>query len=146
MRGRVFSEPPAYWSAAQPPPQESPFAKGNADCRSFDFLQYREMVDGMRYLEDLFPRFIRFYRLEKAFGDGDDCATSTKRSDLCSAGLPRGAGRVKSDLWMIRVTDERVPNKRKKFFVFPLSIHGIERAGVEAGVRSTDDLSSWANC
>jgi hypothetical protein len=44
------------------------------------------------------------------------------------------------------VTDERVPDGDKKFFTFPLSIHGIERAGAEAGVRAAEDLATWAAC
>ena len=47
---------------------------------------------------------------------------------------------------MLRVTDERVPEADKKLFAFPLSIHGIERAGAEAGVRAAEDLATWAAC
>ncbi len=47
---------------------------------------------------------------------------------------------------MVRLTDERVPDANKKFFSFPLSIHGIERAGAEAGVRVAEDLATWAYC
>ena len=47
---------------------------------------------------------------------------------------------------MVRLTDERVPDTDKKFFTFPLSIHGIERAGAEAGVRVAEDLATWAYC
>jgi hypothetical protein len=47
---------------------------------------------------------------------------------------------------MVRITDEKVPNKGKKYFVFPLSIHGIERAGVEGGARAAEDLATWAAC
>ena len=51
-----------------------------------------------------------------------------------------------SSLYLLRVTDERVPDAGKKFFTFPLSIHGIERAGAEAGVRAAEDLATWAAC
>ena len=44
------------------------------------------------------------------------------------------------------MTDERVPEADKKLFAFPLSIHGIERAGAEAGVRAAEDLATWAAC
>jgi hypothetical protein len=47
---------------------------------------------------------------------------------------------------MVRLTDERIPDTNKKFFSFPLSIHGIERAGAEAGVRVAEDLATWAYC
>jgi hypothetical protein len=148
--GRVFPDPHAYWPAA-PGPAESPFAKGNLSCRADDFLTYRGatngMVPGMNFLEGLFPDFLEFYELETDFGDGDDCAASTSQEDLCSAGLPGPGGtRRREDLYMVRVTDERVPETNKKYFVFPLSIHGIERAGAEAGTRAAEDLATWAYC
>ncbi|MDQ4030624.1 MAG: hypothetical protein M3168_06240, partial [Actinomycetota bacterium] len=147
--GRVFADPHAYWPSPAQAPQRSPFAKGNAACAATDFVSYADMVKGLEYLEGLFPQFVEFYELERDFGDGSECTSSTSNQDLCSAGLPRQGvanERVKSDLYMIRLTDERVSNKGKKYFVFPLSIHGIERAGAEAGVRAAEDLATWAAC
>ena len=161
--GRVFSDPHAYWlPAPAPPPSQapglSPWAKGNAGCKSLDFLPYADnlqgdMVSGMTYLETLFPQFVEFQKLEEPpFGTNINCATTVLPTALCSAGLPRttaGAGvmeRLKSDLYMVRITDENVPDTNKKFFVFPLSIHGIERAGAEAGVRAAEDLATWGWC
>jgi hypothetical protein len=147
--GRVFSDPHAYWPSPAQTPGRSPFAKGNAACAASDFVSYDGMVSGMTYLEQLFPRFVEFSNLEQDFGDGSSCATSLSIDDYCSAGLPRQGvpnQRVRSELYMIRVTDETVSNRNKKFFVFPLSIHGIERAGAEAGVRATEDLATWAAC
>lgn len=146
---RVFPDPHSFWPSPIQLPGRSPFAKGRSACASGDFLQYQEMIDGTNYLEKLFPDFVELYVLEKDFGDGSDCATSTSSQDLCSAGLPRqGAtpGRVRSDLYMLRVSDERVPDTDKKFFVFLLSVHGIERAGAEGGVRAAEDLVTWAYC
>ena len=116
--GRVFPDPHAYWPSPTQTVARSPYAKGNALCASVDFLTYSEVTNGMNYLETLFPGFVEFYSLEKDFGDGSDCATSTDIQDLCSAGLPRqelSPGRVKSDLYMIRVTDERVADTNKPF-------------------------------
>lgn len=145
--GRVFPDPHAYWPSPSAAPEESPFAKGNVECRAQEFITYQEMIDGMTYLEGLFPEFIEFYNLEEDFGDGDECATSTDPSDLCSAGLPQAGGaRERQELYMIRVTDERVPHGNKKYFAFPLSIHGIERAGAEAGTRAAEDLATWGYC
>jgi hypothetical protein len=147
--GRVFPDPHAFWPAPTQTPARSPFAKGNAACASTDFVAFGDMVRGMTYMESLFPQFIEFHELEEDFGKGLDCATATYPDALCSAGLPRqGAppGRVKSDLYMVRVTDERVPDAGKKYFAFPLAIHGIERAGAEAGVRAAEDLAVWAFC
>ncbi len=147
--GRVFADPHAYWPSLAQAPGRSPFAKGNAVCAATDFVYYDEMVSGMEYLEGLFPDFVEFYELERDFGDGTDCTSSSSSADLCSAGLPRQGvpnERVKSDLYLVRVTDERVADDGKKFFVFPLAIHGIERAGAEAGVRAAEDLATWAAC
>lgn len=147
--GRVFPDPHAYWPSPTQAPERSPFAKGNAVCAATDFLSYQQMIDGIGYLESLFPEFVEFYNLEEDFGDGDDCSASTDTRDYCSAGLPRQgvpAERVKSDLYMVRITDERVPDDEKQFFTFPLAIHGIERAGAEAGVRAAEDLATWAAC
>jgi Zinc carboxypeptidase len=147
--GRVFSDPHAFWPSSIQAPSRSPFAKGNAACAASDFVSHEDMLAGVTYLERLFPRFIEFHTLEQDFGDGSDCATSVSIDDLCSAGLPRQGvpmGRVKSDLHMIRVTDESVPDRGKRYFVFPLAIHGIERAGAEAGVRAAEDLATWAAC
>lgn len=147
--GRVFPDPHAYWPAPAQAPGRSPFAKGNATCGAVDFLSYTDMVGGVEYLETLFPQFVEFYELERDFGDGSDCTSSTSSADLCSAGLPQQgvpAGRERSSLYLLRVTDERVPDTDKKFFTFPLSIHGIERAGAEAGVRAAEDLATWAAC
>ena len=147
--GRVFPDPHAYWPAPAQAPARSPFAKGNAGCGAVDFLSYADMVDGVEYLETLFPQFVEFYELERDFGDGSDCTSSTSSADLCSAGLPQQgapAGRARSSLYLLRVTDERVPDTDKRFFTFPLSIHGIERAGVEGGVRAAEDLATWAAC
>lgn len=147
--GRVFSDPHAYWPSPAQAPSRSPFAKGNAQCAATDFITYAEMTAGMEYLEGLFPQFVEFYELERDFGDGTDCTSSTSNADLCSAGLPRQGiptQRVRSDLYLVRVTDERVDDDDKKFYVFPLGIHGIERAGVEAGVRAAEDLATWAYC
>ncbi|MGH3071829.1 MAG: CARDB domain-containing protein [Gaiellaceae bacterium] len=147
--GRVFPDPHAYWPSPAQAPTRSPFAKGNATCSSVDFLSYTDMVDGVGYLETLFPDFVEFYELERDFGDGSDCTSSSSSADLCSAGLPQQgvpAGRERSSLYLLRVTDERVPDSGKRFFTFPLSIHGIERAGAEAGVRAAEDLATWAAC
>jgi hypothetical protein len=43
-------------------------------------------------------------------------------------------------LIVVRVTDESVPDRNKKRYALSLSIHGIERAGVEGGTRAIEDL------
>lgn len=147
--GRVFPDPHAYWPSPAQAPARSPFAKGNASCAAADFLSYEDMLAGSAYLETLFPQFVDVIRLERSFGDGTDCTSSTSSADLCSAGLPQAgvpAGRKKSELVMLRLTDERASDAGKKYFVFPLGMHGIERAGVEAGARAAEDLATWGAC
>jgi hypothetical protein len=148
--GRVFPDPHAYWPSPTQTPTRSPWAKGNAACASADFITYHDMVDGMTYLEGLFPKFVKFYELDRDFGTSwIDCQLESRPFAYCSAGLPRQGvsnGRLRSDLYMVRLTDERVPDAGKKYFVFPLSIHGIERAGAEAGVRAAEDLATWGFC
>jgi hypothetical protein len=158
---RVFSDPHAFWPASvQPNPARSPYAKGAAACAATDFYSYSDVFIGnsvfpsaMSFLEGLFPRFIEFYNLEQDFGvlPKPLCDASTDLQDYCSAGLPRQgvpADRVKSDLFLVRVTDEQSPiaEADRKHFAFPLAIHGIERAGAEAGVRMIEDLATWGYC
>ncbi|MDQ3990987.1 MAG: hypothetical protein M3245_01580, partial [Actinomycetota bacterium] len=151
--GRVFTDPQAHWPSPPPPSGRSPYAKGNANCQAEEFMQHAEMIAGVNFLESLFPRFVEFMELEEDFGGDDaDCTDASRPArtgDMCSAGLPQAGvsnTRERSDLHMIRVTDERVPNRNKRWFVFPLSIHGIERAGAEAGTRAAEDLATWAWC
>ena len=146
--GRIFPDPHGCLEEGG-----SPFAKGLA-CAT-DFIQYSEMVDGTTFLEETFPDFVKFYTLHEDF----NCKGSpvAKAEDGCaafrSAGVPQtvtDAGEVvKRDrlpMHMVRITDESVPNKGKEWFVFPLSIHGIERAGAEGGTRAAEDLATWAAC
>src|SRR5918999_5312929 len=65
----------------------------------------------------------------------------TPKPEYVSAGLPTTTlDRKVSDLVVVRVTDETVPDKGKKRYTLALSIHGIERAGVEGGTRAIEDF------
>jgi len=144
--GRVFPDPHGC------NPGGSPFAKGLV-CAA-DFLQFQELQDGMALLETLFPRFVEFYQLDEDFtcsgkpvsGDAKGCAAFKSAGIPVSADPTGPATRAKQPLFMVRVTDESVSDKNKEWFVFPLSIHGIERAGVEGGTRAAEDLATWAAC
>lgn len=147
--GRVFPDPHGC------NPAGSPFAKGSV-CAT-DFLQFAELKSGMTFLEEMFPDYIDFYTLHKDFDcDGKPAPKGGGCDDFRSAGLPvtastddQGGGaftRDRKPLHMVRITDESVSNKNKEYFVFPLSIHGIERAGVEGGTRAAEDLATWAAC
>ncbi|MPZ69191.1 MAG: hypothetical protein GEU71_06630 [Actinobacteria bacterium] len=142
--GRVFPDPHGC------DPAGSPFAKGNV-C-AIDFLQLSELKSGFEYLEGLFPDYLEFQQLDEDF-DCDGNLSPEGCEEFRSAGLPEtvtaegGAiTRNRQPLYMVKVTDETVPDKGKEYFVFPLSIHGIERAGVEGGTRAAEDLATWAAC
>jgi hypothetical protein len=143
--GRVFPDPMAYAPAPQAAPFESPYAKGNAVCRAGDFLSHDASLRGLRFLEERFPRFVdvidltdpRFDEiLDRELGDGQ------------SAGLQsESLQRDKANLTMVKVTDAEspTPESERAHFVFPLSIHGIERAGIEGGLRAIEDLATWGS-
>ena len=152
LYGRVFPDP---HGCNQGQPGYSPWAKGTV-C-AFDFLQFQELQDGMAFLSEIegFGNFVETYKLHEDFnckgkevGNPEEACKAFR-----SAGLPVTASaggdtvtRDRAPLIMVRVTDESVPDKNKKYFVFPLSIHGIERAGVEGGTRAIEDLVTWAAC
>jgi len=122
LYGRVFPDPHGCVKGA---PGKSPFAKGNVCATTF--LTYPETIAGLRFLETKFPEFLQVVQVPGQ-----------------SAGIPvQTLDRKKSDLYAVRVTDERVGGTKKKF-AFSLSIHGIERAGAEGGTRAIEDLVVWA--
>ena len=151
--GRVFPDP---HGCNQGQPGYSPFAKGNV-C-AVDFLQFSELQNGLAFLGELegFANFIEIYRLDEDFNCAGKMVGNPEQAcpAFRSAGIPvtvdddqgEGVTRDRQPLIMVRVTDESVPNKNKDFFVFPLSIHGIERAGAEGGTRAIEDLVTWAAC
>ena len=149
--GRIFPDPHACNEGA---PGASPFAKGTV-CAT-DFIQFAELEKGIAFLEESFPRFVEVYQLDKDFNcqgkpvANEDAACKEFRSAGLPNTLPDGQGtgfsRDRRPLYMVRITDESVANKGKKYFVFPLSVHGIERAGVEGGTRAAEDLATWGAC
>lgn len=149
LYGRVFPDPHGCSDGA---PGTSPFAKGNV-CAT-DFVQFDEMVQGMSFLEEHFGRFIEVYVLHEDFDCRGRPVDDPEKGceDFRSAGLPVTLSedgpltRDREPLYMVRVTDEEVPERGKEHFVFVLSIHGIERAGVEGGVRAIEDLATWGAC
>ena len=149
--GRVFPDPQGC-EAGQP--GASPYAKGRV-CAA-DFIQFDEMIQGMQLLNQLFPRFVEVYRLDRDF----DCKGRPVSNpdagckDFRSAGLPQtlpegqdlGFSRARLPLYMYRITDESVPDTKKKHFVYSVGLHGPERAGVEGGFRAAEDLATWGAC
>ncbi|MEA2473610.1 MAG: hypothetical protein QOE06_1525 [Thermoleophilaceae bacterium] len=151
--GRVFPDPLAGCQAAGSSPC-SPNAQGNTPATQF--IGIDEFMDAIRYMNSkpAWQPFMEILALDGKLGDGS--GTTPKDIDpgntlpsleftpdpkYVSAGLPTSdLGRKKSDLMVVRVTDERVPDAGKKRYALSLSIHGIERAGAEGGIRAMEDL------
>jgi hypothetical protein len=147
---RVFSDPHGCLVLGGTLPSAgqvvSPWAKGRA-C-AIDYLSYSEVVNGARFLAQRFPDLFEVIRLDEAYGN----------PDYTSAGLPRALavadsdlkvlGRDRSPLYLFKVTDAAsdIPEEERLHFAYSLSIHGLERAGLEGGVRAMEDLVTWAAC
>lgn len=135
---RAFPDPHGCLDGA---PGTSPWAKGEV-C-AVQFIQYQEALDGLEFLEDRFPRYLRLFNLRTQFEE------QFPGEEMQSAGLPRAdLSRLRSDLHVVKVTDQQspVPEADRKHFAYVLSIHGIERAGIEGGIRAAEDLVTWAAC
>jgi hypothetical protein len=160
--GRVFPDPlgGCRQTGVQPC---SPNAQGNVPA--VQFIGVDEFTDGIAYLNSKpeWQRYLEVWPLDGRRGenaDGTPAGTDeltafagnnlgrfefTPRESYRSAGLPTtGTGRTRSDLYVLRVTDETVPDKGKRRYALSLSIHGIERAGVEGGTRMVEDLVTAA--
>src|SRR4051812_39266596 len=149
--GRVFPDPMA--GCQNSAGTCSPYAQGNVPATQF--IGIDEFVDAIKYMnsQQKWQRYMEVLALDGKLGDG---AGSGKNPDIpgnnqtpeytpnpqgVSAGLPTtDLDRKKSDLMVVRVTDENVPDKGKKRYALSLSIHGIERAGAEGGIRAMEDL------
>jgi Zinc carboxypeptidase len=155
--GRVFPDPLAGCQQTGQSPC-SPNAQGNVPATQF--IQYTELVDALKYMNSKpeWQRYLEVWPLDGKEGDGSgtDEKTAfagnnlghfefTPKPEYQSAGLPTtDINRKKSDLYLLRVTDENIPDKGKKRFVYSLSIHAIERAGAEGGTRAMEDLVTAA--
>jgi Zinc carboxypeptidase len=159
--GRVFPDPHGCLAFGVPdangdgvkdtPRGVSPWAKGRM-CAA-QFLHYDEVIAGANFLSQRFPDLIDIVRLDEEYDNPD-----FKSAGLPRAGLVRNEetgevdvkilGRDRRPLYMFKVTNEAssIPEADRKHFTFTLSIHGIERAGVEGGTRAMEDLITWAAC
>jgi hypothetical protein len=156
--GRVFPDPMGGCQRAGTSPC-SPNAQGAIPAQQF--IGVDEFVRGIQFLNSRseWQRYLEVWPLDGTRGenaDGVPAGTNeleafpgnnlgrfefTPRAEYRSAGIPTtGNDRTKSDVYVLRVTDERVPDARKKRYAVSLSIHGIERAGVEGGTRAVEDL------
>jgi hypothetical protein len=155
--GRVFPDPQGCLAYGVPdtdgdgikdtPDGVSPYAKGQVCAEHF--LGYDEVIAGSTFLQHKFPRFMRVIRLDQAYDNGN----------YMSAGVPTTFGfneddnpevlsRDRRPLYLFKITDAQspIPEKDRLHFAYSLSIHGIERAGLEGGIRAMEDLVTWAAC
>ncbi len=79
----------------------------------------------LRAIEALAPRYLDVMSLAVATGD---------ESHQSAGGLP---------IWVVRITDEHAPPAGKKQVAVSLSVHGLEAAGREGGLRYVEDLARW---
>ena len=149
--GRVFPDPLANCKGTPC----SPFAQGNVPATQF--IGYQEFVSGMTFLNSKpeWRRYLEVWPLDGKVGAGSQTKPGndmfpgndlgklefTPKAAYQSAGLATSQqSRSKSDVYVVRVTDETVPDAGKKRYALSLSIHGIERAGAEGGIRAIEDL------
>jgi hypothetical protein len=149
--GRVFPDPLANCTGTPC----SPFAQGNVPATQF--IGYQEFISGMTFLNSKpeWRRYLEVWPLDGKVGAGSQTKVGndmfpgndlgrlefTPKPAYQSAGLATSQqARSKSDMFVVRVTDETVPDAGKKRYALSLSIHGIERAGAEGGIRAIEDL------
>ncbi|MGI8774341.1 MAG: M14 family zinc carboxypeptidase [Actinomycetota bacterium] len=122
--GRVFPEAEVARGYVQYTPDPAGFA---------------EYQHGMEYLAELYPRWISVYTLREHFNDrdavsaGDDKVRPYEEKDR-----DLGDGR---DIFVLKITDHKVPDDKKKPLYFSLAVHGNERGGLEGGLRTAEDLA-----
>ncbi|MEA2516989.1 MAG: hypothetical protein QOG16_827, partial [Actinomycetota bacterium] len=154
--GRVFPDPQGCLAYGVPdtnsdgikdtPRGVSPWAKGRV-CAD-QFLSYQEAIDGARFLQQRFDRFVQVIRLDQAYDNPNYRSAGIPRTFGTDDGKLKVLARDRRPLYIIKVTDSEseVPERQRHHFAYSLSIHGIERAGIEGGIRAMEDLVTWAAC
>jgi hypothetical protein len=95
--------------------------------RSVDFIGFEQLKDGLRELEDRYPEAVRVKRFGQSPGHLNK---ATNRED------PKG-------MYLAEVTDftsDASFEEKEKVF-FSCSLHGLERAGAEAGARIVENIA-----
>ena len=150
--GRVFSDPQGCLTHDTDgdgvndvvPPNVSPWAKGNM-CMA-QFLSYQEAIEGTQFLARTYPRFLQVIRLDQAYDNANYQSAGIPRAFVVDDGKAKAIDRDRRPLYMFKVTDSRspIPENMRLHFIYSLSIHAIERAGAEGGLRAMEDLVTWA--
>ncbi|WP_458186922.1 M14 family zinc carboxypeptidase [Haladaptatus sp. NG-WS-4] len=94
---------------------------------STGYIDYEQMVDGLKHLESNNPDRLRFYSIGESPGHYNYVSGEDDPKDVWVA-------EVTND-----VTDDTAFREKEKV-MFSLSLHGLERAGAEAGSRFIEDL------
>ena len=102
-----------------------------------DATGFREYQHGIEYLAQKYPRWIEVFSLSELYGD--DLAKSPWLDEV-RAGA-EGDTMDGNDIWVVKITDENVPDEGKETLLFSLSVHGNERGGLEGGLRTAEDLA-----
>ena len=155
--GRVFPDPQGCEAFGVPdedgdgikdtPEGVSPYAKGRL-CAQVH-LGYDETIAGVKFLQQKFPRFVQLIRLDEAYDNPNFKSAGLPQTfGLDSDGKPQILSRDRRPLYLFKITDAQssIPEKERHHFAYSLSIHGIERAGLEGGVRALEDLVTWSAC
>jgi hypothetical protein len=154
--GRVFPDPHGCLAFGVPdtnndgikdtPRGVSPWAKGRM-CAD-QFLQYQEVIDGAKFLERRFPDYLDVIRLDQAYDNPNYMSAGLPRMLVNEDGKPKVIGRDRRPLYLFKVTDRTstIPEADRQHFAYSMSIHGIERAGIEGGIRAMEDLVTWSAC
>lgn len=150
--GRVFSDPQGCRVQDVDgdgvndvvPPGVSPWAKGRM-CMT-QFLSYEEAIEGTKYLASRYPRYLQLIRLDQAYNDANMMSAGIPRAYSVDSGTVKPIDRDRRPLYMLKVTDTQsnIAENMRLHFVYAGSIHGIERAGAEGGLRAMEDLVTWA--
>lgn len=98
-------------------------------AQSVTFHQFDGAVDSVQAsleaIEALAPRYLEVMTIADATGDP---------SHVSFGGRP---------MWVVRFTDEDAPREGKAQIAASLSVHGLEAAGREGGLRYVEDLARW---
>ena len=101
-----------------------------------DPFGFREYQDGIAYLAQKYPRWIKVFNLSDLYGPNAVSAGP----DRIRPGEPGDTGDGR-EIPVIEITDQNVSNADKEKLVFSLSVHGTEGGGREGGVRVAEDLA-----
>ncbi|WP_266074811.1 M14 family zinc carboxypeptidase [Haladaptatus caseinilyticus] len=96
---------------------------------STGFIDYEQMVDGLEHLESQHPDRLKFYSIGESPGHYNYVTGEDDPKDIHVAELTNNV-------------NDAASFEGKEKVMFSLSLHGLERAGAEAGSRFIEDVLS----